>query len=262
MREFLYKNSFLRYFFSLFNRSRFARRRESVLIFFACYFALISAIVGGILGITTALVLFALGAYLGNCRRGRPNLTGLMPLTSRRKVVYQFLSPLFLLFLIFVGLLLLIIIYIILTYLNGLLFNFNPGNLFADLFNGYIDLQNELYGMAGPYGTSFSVFFTVICYSAGMIYGSVYKRSHRLIFGLAFYAVMYLGLNFMSLPFVLSLPPEERYFTFIWGSPFFGTCYEAMAFPWLSIVLCGCCAVASVVAAATVVGKNFGAKDF
>lgn len=254
MRDFLYKNSFIRYYTSLFNRNMVYKRRGLAMLFVMFTF-------GGLLSAFWAagaalygFYVFFICAFLGIFRRSQPNLSGLMPLTSRRKIVYQYLSPLFTMLLISVTVLivqfigyLLLCFYMIITRIP-VEFNF-----FSALWYD----ARETFESMGAYGCAFAFIFTLFCYACGMVYGFLPKMLHRILYVVVFLAVIYFGFYGIAYPSI-----DKNYYSFGYSSPFSHFTYENMQLPWLCILLSAIVSVCAFAASAVYVNKRIGKKGF
>lgn len=256
MREVLYKSSFLRYYSSLFTRNASFRRRGLVLAFGAAWFGLMLTGIWlsgfSILGIFA----FIICAIHGILRRSMPNLTGLMPLTSRRKIIYQYLAP------ILTGLLLIVCILLFEVLLCAFMrfyFLLNKLDTSIELFESQWWAIEEAFRFMGDYGTNFCFAFILLCYSFGMVFGFLPNTKYRVISVVAFYVFIYFAFYFATYHYAHNnyLPYNINIF-----SPFDAEVFEAMPMPGLCITLSWIFAIASFVGSVWYVNKMIGKKDF
>ena len=254
MRDFLYKNSFIRYYLSLFNRNIAYKKRGTYLLVLLFVFGGMLSAFWSAGAALYGFYVFFICAFLGVYRRSQPNLSGLMPLTGRRKITYQYLSPLFTMILIFVGLLitgflsyLFISVYFLIT---RLYFKFN---YFSAVWSGI----TESFVNMGVYGTAFAVIFTLFSYSCGTVYGFLTKTLHRAIFVAVYFFIIYFGFYGIAYPSI-----KDYYFASGFASPFSYHTYENMQLPWLCILLSAIVAVCSFAGSVVYLNKRIGKKGF
>lgn len=253
MREFLYKNSFLRYYFSLFKRNTAYRRSGFVLIFLVAYFGipLLTVWLGAYA--FTGILLFIICAVQGQLRRSVPNLSSLMPLTSRRKIVYQYLSPLMTELLIALGFLLTELAIFILVNFYLLLNKLGVG---GEFFTVQFDILVGIFRHMGGYGTAYFFAFMPLCYAAGMIFGFLPKTGHRVLVAVIFYAVIYFSTYLVTYDYAHT--GASMFFV----SPFGSEVFEAMAHPLLCVIFAWAAAIAAFAGSVWYVNKAIGKKDF
>lgn len=233
MRTILYKNGFLRYFSSLLEYCQQGKRRGS---FAGALIAMI--IVSFLLDIGTwtwgsGLMLVWITVYLGSLRSFKPNVVTLAPLSRMQKTVYSWLAPLLYFAIVIAGMVLLRVFFLLINSVYGLLIGFNIAPLWEIAFSF------NPYNSMGTYGIIFGIIFQIACYSAGMFVTSINKSGFKALFVFLFCLAVYLCLQFMSLPYSLTLEKGIRFIGFFLGSPFYNVCYNYMQYPWLSIVLFG-----------------------
>ena len=139
-----------------------------------------------------------------------PNLENAFPINHRKKLAYRFLSSLF-------WLLIMLVIIIAVISLGGLI---------AWDFTGFTVLFDEL----GLYSVLFSLAYTVIMYSAGMIAGFLKRRKHRNIFLIVLCVAVFLAFLIMVVIYQNSFDEYSGY-----RPPFAEIYYAQMGMPWLFI---------------------------
>ena len=186
----------------------------------------------------SGFILLWITSYLGGLRNFKPNVVTLAPLSWKQKTVYSWLSPLLYFVLVIAAMITLRVILLLIESAYGLLVGFEIYPLweFSFEFNPYRQM--------GTFGILFGIIFQLACYSAGMFATFIKKGGYKALFAFLFFVAIYLCLQFMSLPYSLTLPKEWRFIGFFDGSPFYSLCYKYMALPWLSVVLCGVAALA------------------
>lgn len=253
MREFLYKNSFFRYAAAV---SASGGKRVPVVAPFIAFYVLIC--IGLASGITSfspagllvtgfACILFLASSIAGAHRGITPNVSRLMPIGSKRKCVYDFLTVL---------LYTVIAVVIAFVFLIAVALVVGVITLIADSGASEIEPVGEAFKFApaGVYGGIFCAAYTVLLYSGGMAGGYFKNRRRRNIFFAVFTAAVTLGSVFTGLPYYLKavVTGEHRVF----GSPFSADCYAQMQFPWLCILF-WCLIAAGMFATAIYMSWNY-----
>lgn len=254
MKEFLYKSSFIRYYTALFNRNLYYRKRTYFLVYgVAAYVGvLVFSAWSSMLSMMLALGLFIAAGMTAAYRRAQPNLASLMPLTSRKKVFYQFMSPIFFVITVIVMMWLISTVF---TLVFTLLFSIDRVSL--DMFTVYWRLIKEGVENMGGYGFTLFLFFTVICYAAGMVFGFIDKKRYQLLFAGGFYLMLIVAF------YLITLPCKQTAGTFFFNPPpFYKTTLAYLKYPWLAVVLAGLAAVGAVVASVWFVNKKIGKKGY
>ena len=139
-----------------------------------------------------------------------PNLEAAFPINHRKKLAYRFLSSLFLL---------LIMIIVVIAVLS-------IGGLIAWDFTEFTVLFDEL----GLYSVLFSLAYSVILYSAGMIASFLKRRKYRNIFLILLCFAVFLAFLIMAITYKNNNDWNSGY-----RSPFAEIYYGQMALPWLFI---------------------------
>lgn len=243
MREFLYKYSFFRYAAAV--NSCGGRRVPIAATFISFYvlmvlsltFGAASANAIGAVAAMVACMLYFAGSLTGAYRNVNPNLAKLMPLSGKRKCVYDFLLTLFysLVAIIAVAVLIGIIALIVLTVVQA------TGG--AESGGG----DNPFLYPVGVYGGIFCAAYIVILYSAGMISGYIKNRRRRNIFLTAFLVAVAAGILLTGLPYILNGVYDPELLRFC--PPFIDECYKYMKLPWLCSVAWGLTAAGTFVSA-------------
>lgn len=256
MREVFYKSSFLRYYSSLFTRNATFRRRGFAIAFGAAWFGIMLAgfwLDGfSILGI----IAFIICAIHGILRRSMPNLTGLMPLTSRRKIIYQYLAP------ILTGLLLavcILLLEVLLCAFMSFYFFLNKLETSIQLFESQWWTIKAAFQFMGNYGTNFCFAFILLCFSFGMVFGFLPKTKYRIISVVVFYVFIYFAFYFATYYYMQA---HYQAYNMRLYSPFSADIFEAMPMPGLCIAISWIFAIASFIGSVWYVNKMIGKKDF
>ena len=240
MRTVLYKSEFLRYFSSLLEYCEQSKRKRG---YYGMFVVLV--IFSFVLNVTnwtwgSALLLAGMGIYLGGLRNATPNVISLAPYSPNKKLLYSWLAPLLYFVLTIATMLLIRILFISLFSLYGLLAGVEISPIWELSFEFH-----PLESMGGL-GIIFGIIFEVACYSAGMFYSYIKKWGYKAIFVFAYSIAVYLCLQFMSLPYSLTLAKGIRFVGFFAASPFYSFCYENMQYPWLAVLLFGIAVLAFV----------------
>lgn len=245
MFEFMYKAEFFRYL-GAFSGQRAGQKVPIVAPFIAFYLLALLGIFFGISSqsVTAALVAFAscalflAGTILGVFRNIKPNVSMLMPISYKRRFLYDFLGVIYyatvgivigsLVVLFFAGI--------------GILIAVLSGSASPDVEEG----SELVFNATGVHGGIFCVAYAVMLYSAGLISGYFKKRKFRNIFLVVFVFTVAL---MQFIPFalynsIILVGSEENL-----ASPFIEKCYEAMSLPWLYTVISCLCAAGLFVAA-------------
>jgi len=252
MREFLYKNSFFRYAAAI--NSCGGRRIPIIAPLISSYAVMLVSITSGIgsMNAVTAAVaiiaclLFFAAAMTGAYRNCTPNLSKLLPISGKRKWLYD---NLIVFFYTFIGLIIAVVIIGIIFLIVWLALTISGGGESVDETEDSPFMYN-----IGVYGGIFSAAYVVILYSAGLISGYLKSRKQSNIFLAGFVVALVLGLIFTGLPYYFKgiHGPEQPLFC----SPFIQNCYEHMAVPWLCSLLWGLVA-AGIFAAAIYSGLKY-----
>ena len=233
MRTILYKSGFLRYFSSLLEYCVQSKRKRGYAGTFGLFVLLTF-----LLNVTnwtwlTAVILAGIAIYLGGLRNAMPNVITLSPYSPRQKLIYAWLAPALYFALALATMLFIRIFFISIFSLYGLLVGFEVYPIWEYSFE-----FNPVEYM-GTCGIIFGLLFQVACYSAGMLLSFTKKWTNKAIISFAFCVAVYLCLQFMSLPYSLTLAKGIRYIGFFAASPFYSFGYEYMQYPWLAVILCG-----------------------
>ena len=250
MREFLYKNSFFRYTAAINLNSN--KSLQLVAPFISFYLIAIISIASGLMSgspvgsvvALTASLLFLAGCITGTIRNSAPNLVSLMPLSGKRRCVYDFLAVLWFTFIgiIFIALFIALIAFIawVVTAVGG----------------GEVDEEVKAFfsNEIGLYGGIFCAAYTVILYSAGMIGGYLKAGRRRNGFFAAVIVAILLGLFFTGLSYMNNSEVSTGVSSIC--APFVNKCYAYMQFPWLC-VLFWCLIAAGMFATAIYMSWNY-----
>ena len=157
---------------------------------------------------TVASLAFVSGISLFYGCNPSPNLEATFPINHRKKFAYRFLSSLFLLLIMIVCVIAVISI----------------GGLIAWDFSRFTVLFDEL----GLYSVLFSLAYTVIMYSAGMIANFLKRRKHRNIFLILLCVAVFLAFLIMAIVYKNNNDWNSGY-----RPPFAEIYYAQMGLPWL-----------------------------
>ncbi len=270
MRTILYKSGFLRYFSSLLEYCQTGKRKRAYVSVYIVYVFLSLFLDQTTWTWLSAVMLAFIGAYLGSLRNAKPNVVTLAPISWKQKTVYSFLSTI-LYFVVAVAVMILLrVFFLCISSVYGLLigadvslvwkysFQFNPYDFAID----GIENSAGFYEGMGLYGILFGIIFELACYSAGMFAAYIKKGGYKAIFVFAFCLAISLCLQFMSLPYSLTLEKGVRFVGFFIGSPFYNVCYEYMQYAWLSVTLCGIAALAFFGVTVWFVARRNRGKDY
>lgn len=243
MREILYKNSFFRYCGAI--NLCGGRRMPLIAPFVAFYFLMVISLASGIssmnfIGAGTAAIaclLFFTGALIGAYRNASPNPAKLMPISGKRRCVYDFLIALYYAF---IALTVVALVTGVVALIAWVAVSASGG---AESGGE----ENPFTLNCGVYGGIFSAAYVLIMYSAGMISGFFKRRKQRNIFLAVLVICITLGLLFTGLPHLVNGVKIPDYPPF--GSPFSSLCYESMKLPWLCSLLWCLVAVVSFASA-------------
>lgn len=232
----VYFNSLLRYPKHLYKRNQ---NFEIALFYIAMLLIGFFALAGtdNINPVAPVFVIFGVVAFyfaiiLGFAERQSPNLTGILPLKHKKKLLYRFVSPLILTL---IGLAALIAVAIV---VGGIMF-------LILTIAGVTETPPpdeetvELVMATGVYSSVYCIAYFVSEYFAGMLVGFIRKRSTRNIVCACYLAAILIDV-------VLS-----NYFGGC--APTLETCYAAMKYPQIAITV-WCAFAAATVVAAVVVG--------
>ncbi|MCH5148360.1 MAG: hypothetical protein J1G05_03225 [Clostridiales bacterium] len=233
MRTVLYKSGFLRYFSSLLEYCQQSKRRSGYIGVFAAYVVL--SFVLNALSWTwfSAALLAGIAIYLGGLRSATPNVITLSPYSPKQKLIYAWLAPALYFVLALAAMVFIRIFFLSIFSLYGLLVGFEVFPMWKEAF-----MFDPVKAMGG-YGIIFGLLFQLAGYSAGMFFAFIKKWSNKAIFTFIFCVAVYLCLQFMSLPYSLTLPKGIRFIGFFEASPFYSLGYEYMQYPWLAVLLFG-----------------------
>ena len=238
MRTILYKNGFIRYFASLLEYCDQGKRKRSfygmfILFLIASFFLDASTWTWG-----SALIFVGITTYLGELRNTTPNVISLSPYSPKQKLIYAWLAPVLYFALVISAMIIIRVFFICIFSLYGFLVGFDVAPMWEYSF------EFEPVRDMGVYGVLFGLIAQIACYSAGMFSSFIKKWGYRVIATFVFCSVAYLCLQFMSLPYSLTLEKGIRFVGFFMASPFYGFGYEYMQYPWLAVVLCGVASLA------------------
>ena len=235
MREFLYKSSFIRYLSAI--SCRPIQRNAYVANILTFYFLLFFFTFGTIFSfnLTSTIcaligaILFISSAQLGLMRNIKPNLVSLMPVSYKRRIVYDFLGA--------------IAYTLIVLFIIGCIFfiGFIIGRIVSAVSGGVVpdeddaDIAFKFINNIDVYGGIFCAVYCLITYSAGIISSCFKKRRHRNIFLLCFVIALGLGVALSGIPYVMHLPESAGRLRL--AMPFVSDCYKYMAAPWLCTLL-------------------------
>ncbi|MCH5142374.1 MAG: hypothetical protein J1G07_01485 [Clostridiales bacterium] len=233
MRTVLYKSGFLRYFSSLLEYCEQSKRKRGFYGMFVFFMALTFILNETSWTWFSAVLLAGIAIHLGELRNSTPNVVSLSPYKPTQKLIYAWLSPLLYFVLALATMLFIRVFFLSIFSLYGLLVGFEVYPIWQYAFA--FDPAEEM----GAYGILFGLIFQLACYSAGMFSSFIKKWSNKAIFIFAFCVVVYLCLQFMSLPYSLTLEKGIRFIGFFAASPFYDFGYKYMQYPWLAVLLCG-----------------------
>ena len=233
MRTVLYKNGFLRYFSSLLEYCQQGKRKNGYAGVFAVYVCLSFLLNATNWTWLSAALLAGIAIYLGGLRGSMPNVVSLAPYKPTQKLIYAWLAPIVYFALTLATMLFIRVFFLGLFSMYGLLAGFDSSPMWVYSFE-----FNPLEEM-GTHGIIFGLLFEVACYAAGMFSAVTKKWTNKAIFTFVFCVAVYMCLQFMSLPYSLTLDVRIRFVGFFAGSPFYEFGYNFMQYPWLSLLLCG-----------------------
>lgn len=233
MRTVLYKIGFLRYCSSLLEYCEQGKRKRGYYGTFVLFVLLTFLL--NIKNWTwfSAILLAGIAIYLGGLRNATPNVITLSPYSPKQKLVYAWFAPVFYFVLALATMLFIRVFFLSIFSLYGLLVGFEVYPIWQYAFA--FDPAEEM----GAYGILFGLIFQLACYSAGMFFSFTKKWSNKAIFTFVFCVAVYLCLQFMSMPYSLTLEKGIRFIGFFAASPFYDFGYKFMQYPWLAVLLCG-----------------------
>lgn len=256
MRTILYKSGFLRYFSSLLEYCQQSKKKTGyagtfVLVLLFSFWLNVSTWTFG-----SALLLAGIAIHLGGLRNSMPNVVTLAPYKPTQKLIYAWLSTLLYFAIALATMLFIRLFFISIFSLYGLLVGFDVAPIWVDSF-----AFNPVEEM-GTYGIIFGLIFQLACYSAGMFSSFIKKWGFKALFTFIFCVVVYLCLQFMSLPYSLTLAKGIRFVGFFAGTPFYSLGYEYMQYPWLAVLLCGVAALAFLGVTVWFTARKNRGKDY
>ena len=141
-----------------------------------------------------------------------PNLEAAFPINHRKKLAYRFLSSLFLL------LIMIVIIIAVVAF----------GDLIVWDFSEFADFFSEI----GLYSLLFTLAYTLILYSAGMITSFLKSRKYRNIFLIVLCVAVFLAFVIMAIVY------KNNNDEFSWyRPPFVEIYYGQIGLPWLFVLI-------------------------
>ena len=166
-----------------------------------------------------------------------PNLEAAFPLNHKKTLAYRFLSSLFLLLIMIVVVIAVVAI----------------GDLIAWDFTEFVNFFTEI----GLYSVLFSLAYTVILYSAGMIAGFIKKRKNRNIFLIVLCITVFIAFVIMAVMYKNDLDAYGWY-----RPPFLEIYYSQIGLPWLFVTIWFLIAAAMLAWAIYLGVKHYDPKKF
>ncbi len=237
MREFLYRNSFCRYFAALFTRSGWQKKRAEWLWIIPLYLVVQFAAPDSLWLFINFLLLY-FSFYFGRMIDSTPNLVALMPLTVKRKNVYRFLSPLVatlltvLVWWLTMTVIMFVVFMIVSIGIDGGVDLTEMKSYFTEPVNAIID--------DGIYVGLFTIAFAIYCYATGMAFGVLRHRKHRIIFLLCWGVFTVTATRLICQPYIEHMAELMQADSFIvtMGSPYHENIYDYLSHPLLCVLLC------------------------
>lgn len=238
--------SFFVYFKAMMYMPR--QKNDFVLSFILVYIMLlVNAMTGILSGNLIALIIVFLSIVLlmscfivGNSVNNRPNLAEMLPLNHKTKLLYRFLSPIWLGILSILILVAAFVVFGLISSMIGLILSAFSNPETSEIIEAE-DQTEKIFGNAmGVYGGIFTAAYVLLIYSAGMIYIFLKRKKHRIIFWFCFMAFMIVSFLLMVLPYSHNIDGLGDSI-----SPFVAKCYEPMAMPWLCVAVWCLIAVAA-----------------
>ncbi len=171
-------------------------------------------------------------------RNKKPNLSALLPISGKRKCVYDYFVVLYLTLLCLVVIAAVILLVILLVFIIVQIVNSVSGGNMEDA-------EEFVENYAGIHGGLYALIYFIIFYSGGILGGYIKSKKYRLVYLLAFIVLLFSGIAFTSLPAykalsnVSAVDPDVLKIV----TPFEEACYSYMQIPWLCIALWGVVAV-------------------
>ena len=189
---------------------------------------------------------FLSGLILSNYFGSSPNLYSLIPISSKKSLLYRFLSVLFMFVLMVV---IAVAVFAFIT-LIAFLFSLIPAcNGEAELPDDGLNFPEAVYYPIGLYGGLFFAAYFILMYASGMIIGLCKKRKSRNIYTVCLFVGLF-----------ISMMATATSSDFV--APFVNACFEAMALPWLCILYWFILAFAMLGAAIFMGVKYYNPKKF
>ena len=171
-------------------------------------------------------------------RNTKPNLSALLPISGRRKCVYDYLVVLYLTLLcLLVIAAVILLVFLLVFIIVQIVYSVSGGNM--------EDTEEFVQNYAGIQGGLFAVIYFIIFYSGGILGGYIKNRTYRLAYLFAFIIMLFSGMAFTSLPAYKALSNVSAAGSEVLKvvTPFEEACYSYMQIPWLCIALWGAVAV-------------------
>lgn len=245
--DFLHKSSFYNYLtgvsYKPTQKSRFVANILTFyfLLFFYTFGTVFTLSISSAICAFIGAILFIAGAQLGLFRNIKPNLATLMPISYKRRIVYDFLGAI----VCTVIAILLFCLVVLFGVILGIIIAAISGDVSANEEDAEIAVT--IFRSVGAYGGVFCAVYCLITYSAGLLSSYFRRRKNRNIFLLCFVIAMGLGTTFSGLPYAMHSPEATgRFKTML---PFVDECYRYMSAPWLCTLL-WCLVAAGMLAAA------------
>lgn len=232
MREFLYKNSFFRYAAAI--NLCGGKRMPIVAPLISFYIVLFVSLFSGISSLNAvgasaavfACFLFFVGSLIGLHRNASPNLARLIPISGKRKCLYDYFAVLLYTLIGIVCAALVIGIFALIVWAAT--------SAFGGAEDGGATEEILVRYHSGVYSGIFCAAYVIILYSAGMLGGYFKSRKRRNIFYALFIFALILGLFFTMIPYLNNAQASSENSALV--SPFVEECYAYMKLPWLCVL--------------------------